>query len=471
MVETAHFDAVVIGSGPGGYVAGIRLGQLGVKTLVVERERVGGVCLNVGCIPSKALVHASKTLDRIRRASELGISLPAAPTIDWPATMKWKDGVVNRLTSGVRQLLKASGTALWEGDATVQEGGGKVAVRRADGSTAMVTAANVIIATGSRPLAIPALPVDHQRVLDSTDVLALQSIPGRMVVVGGGYIGMEIGTVYAKLGTKVTIVEALPSVMAGMDSDCVQVITRKLRKQGVDILVSSKVVGWEDKGDRAVVSIQNDKGSATIDTDKILVTVGRRPNTDGADLERLGLETDQKGAIIVDERQSTGKPGLYAIGDCTVGPMLAHKASAEAEVVAEVIAGRTVERSRRTIPSATFTDPEFATVGLTEEQARAAGRQIKVGKFPFAALGRALAQGETDGLVKIVADAETNLVLGMHIAGAAAGDMISEGALAIDMEARLQEIAHTIHPHPTFPEATMEAARAALGQAIHIVNR
>jgi len=488
MAEPVRVDAVVVGSGPGGYVAGIRLGQLGVKTLVVERDRAGGVCLNVGCIPSKALIHAAKTFDKLKHAGELGISV-GAPTIDWAATLRWKDGVVGKLTSGVRQLLKANGADFLVGEATFVSPR-EIHVRATDGKETRVEAKSVVVAVGSRPVEIPGFAYDHVRVLDSTDALALARIPARLVVVGGGYIGLELGTVYAKLGSKVTVVEMLPSLLAGMDPECVAVVQRKLKKLGVEVLLETRVVGWDEidrpaerlpvgahlEGDRkdgpaAVRVTLRDGQAAQLDADVILVTVGRRPNTDRAGLDRIGVKLDAKGFIVVDKQQRTSVPGVYAIGDCAEGWMLAHKASREAEVAAEAIAGRKAEMDVRAMPAVVFTDPELAAVGLSEEQARAAGRKVRVGKFPFAALGRALSVADTDGFAKVVADADTEEVLGVHIVGNGASDLISEAALALEMGAFLHDLSLTVHPHPTLPEALMEAAKAALGEAIHIVNR
>jgi dihydrolipoamide dehydrogenase len=471
MAETLRTDAVVIGSGTGGYPTAIRLGQLGVKCIIVEKENVGGVCLNVGCIPSKAVIHAAKTFDKMRHAEDIGIKLSAPPTIDWAATIKWKEGVTAKLTGGVRQLLKGNGAELVQGTATIVDPR-TVDVKRADGQTVRIEAKSVVIATGSRPVQIPGFVFDEKRVLSSTGALALTEIPRRMVVIGGGYIGLELGTVYAKLGTKVTVVEALPSILAGMEPDCVRVVAQKLKKLGVEVLTDAKAKGWEDKGDRAVVAIVNKDGSeAKIDCDKILVTVGRRPNTDGSGIDKIGVKLNERGFIITDSKLRTNVPGVYAVGDCTVGMMLAHKASKEGETVAEVIAGKKAEQDARVIPAVVFTDPEIASAGLTEAEAKAQGKTIKVGKYPFAALGRALSVNEPEGFAKVIADATTEEILGVHVVGPSAAELISEAALAIEMGAVLHDLALTVHPHPTLPEAIMEAAKHALGEAIHIMNR
>jgi dihydrolipoamide dehydrogenase len=467
-------DAVVIGSGPGGYAAGIRLGQLGVKVAVIERENAGGVCLNVGCIPSKALIHAAKMFEKISQASALGISVAQPPTVDMKAMQAWKAGVVQKLTGGVKQLLKGNQAELVRGTASVRPAGRDgFAVRvDQDGDGQQFITRNVVVATGSRPIEIPGFSVDQGRILDSTGALALDHVPRRFIVIGGGYIGLELGMVFAKLGSKVTVVEALDTVLAGMEPECVQVVARKLRKMGVEVVLQARAKGWEDKGDRAVVTVDTaDGGSAAIDADKVLVTVGRRPNSAGLGLEELGVSIDRQGFIQVDRQQRTNVPGVYAIGDVAGGMLLAHKATKEAEVVAEVIAGHNAEMDARCIPAVVFTDPEIASAGLTEAQATAAGHKLKVGKFPFAALGRALSVNDTDGFAKIIADADTGEVLGVHIVGNGASDLISEGALAIEMGAVLEDVALTVHPHPTLGESMMEAAKVALGEAIHTLNR
>jgi dihydrolipoamide dehydrogenase len=470
MADVERYDAVVIGAGTGGYPAGIRLGQLGVKALVVEKQYAGGVCLNVGCIPSKALIHAAKMFDKSKHLDEIGIKGLGSPQIDMEAMQKWKGTVVGKLTGGVKTLLKANKTAYLEGTATFLAPN-RLEIKKADGTTTTVETKSVVVATGSVPIQIPGFTFDGKRVLDSTGALALTSLPKRMVVIGGGYIGLELGTVYAKLGTKVTVVEALPSLLTGVDPDCVKVVAQKLKKLGVEVVLEAKAKSWEDKGDRAVVTIETKGGAAQLDADVILVTVGRKPVTQGFGLDKIGVKLDPRGFILTDKQQKTNVAGVYAVGDCTPGPMLAHKATKEGEVVAEVIAGKKAEMDVRTIPAVVFTDPEIATTGLTEDQAKAAGRKVRVGKYPFAALGRALSVNDPEGFAKIVADAETEEVLGVHVVGGQASDLISEAALAIEMGAVLHDISLTVHPHPTMPEALMEAAAAALGEAIHIVNR
>ena len=471
-----RFDAVVIGAGPGGYPTAIRLGQLGVKTAIVEREYMGGVCLNVGCIPSKAVIHAAKTFDKIGHADAIGITV-GKPTLDMTKLQSWKGGVVTKLTSGVRTLLKGNGVEILDGSARLGKpgpDGHRITVTATGGAKGETTiiAKSVVLATGSRPFEIPGFKTDQQRILDSTGALALGAVPARMVVIGGGYIGLELGMVYAKFGTKVTVVEALPSILAAMDRDCVQVVARKLKKMGVEVMLKAKARSWEDKGDRAVLTVELDGGqTATIDTDVILVSVGRRPNSESLGLEEAGVALDKRGYVIADDHLRTNVGGIYAIGDLIGGMMLAHKATKEGEVVAEIIAGHKAAMDVRTIPAVVFTDPEIASAGLTDEEARAAGHEVKVGKFPFAALGRALSVNDTEGFAKVVIDARTEEILGVHIVGNGASDLISEAALAIEMGAVAQDLNLTIHPHPTLSEAVREAAAAALGEAIHIINR
>jgi len=464
-------DAVVIGAGPGGYVAGIRLGQLGKKALVVEKARHGGVCLNVGCIPSKALINASKLYDKMKHGADIGLMTDGV-RVDMERMQKWKEDVVGKLTGGVKTLLKSNGCATLAGIAHIT-GPNTVEVdgQGADvGKKWLVETGAIVVATGSRPVEIPGFAFDGQRIVDSTGALAFREVPGRLVVVGGGYIGMEIGTLYAKLGSRVVVVEALPAILPGTDPELAQVVSRKLKKMGIETITSAKAKSWVDKGDRAVVTLETANGEVHIDADKVLVAVGRRPNSEGLGLEAVGVKVE-RGFVSVDRRMQTNVPGIYAIGDVAGQPMLAHKASKEAEVVAEVIAGKRAEMDARTIPAVIFTDPEVASAGLTVEEAGKRGRKVKIGKFPFSVLGRAIANNDTDGFVKILVDAETTEVLGLHVVGNGAGDMIAEAALAIEMGALADDLGLTIHAHPTLPEAIMEAAKAAQGEAIHIQNR
>lgn len=467
--EILKVEAVVIGAGPGGYVAGIRLGQLGKKALVIEKNAPGGVCLNVGCIPSKALINAAKLYEKAGHGAEMGIHVDNL-RVDLARMQKWKDSVVGKLTSGVRQLLKANGCDYRQGTATLLSAH-TVRITQPDSEDEiLVEAEHIIIATGSRPVAIPSLPFDGKRIVDSTGALAFTELPPRLVVVGAGYIGMEIGTLYAKLGCKVTFVEALPTMLPGSDPECVQVVARRAKKLGLEVLLATKAKGLAEKGDSAIVTVETGNGLVELEADKVLVAVGRRPNIENLGLEIAGVKT-AGGFITVDRQMRTSVQSIFAIGDVSGQPMLAHKASKEAEVAAEVVAGKPAEMDPKVIPAVVFTDPEIASAGLTGEEAEKQGRKIKVGKFPFAALGRAIANYDTDGFAKVVIDVDSGEVLGIHVVGQGAGDIIGEAALAIEMGAVAADVGMTIHPHPTLPEAIMEAAKAAQGEAIHILNR
>jgi dihydrolipoamide dehydrogenase len=465
--ETLKTEVVVIGSGPGGYVAAIRAGQLGKKVVCIDKEFVGGVCLNVGCIPSKALIQASKSYEHAKHNETMGI-FASDVKVDVARLQAWKGEVVGKLTGGVRQLLKGAGAQFISGTATFVAPR-KLEVKKADGAVVTIEAENIIIATGSRPISIPGFVIDQKRILDSTGGLALDEIPKRLAVIGGGYIGLEMGSLYAKFGSKVTVIEFTPSLLPGTDPDLVGVVQRKLKKAGVEVLLEAKALGWEEKNGAAQVRIQTKDGEKIIEADKVLVTVGRKPNSDGLGLEKIGLKVE-KGFVVVDKQQRTSVAGVYAIGDVCGQPMLAHKASKEADVAAEVITGHKAEMDPVSIPAVIFTDPEISYCGLQQHDAEKAGRKVKVGKFPFAALGRALAIAETDGFVKIIADAATDEVLGFAVVGPGASDLVSEGALALEMGAFLPDLALTVHPHPTLGEAIMEAAKAALGESPHIVG-
>jgi dihydrolipoamide dehydrogenase len=467
--ETIRTEALIIGAGPGGYVAGIRLGQLKKKAIVVEKDKPGGICLNVGCIPSKALINASKTYDKIKNhGAEIGLYADNV-RVDMGKMQSWKGEVVSKLTGGVRTLLKANGCDYRTGTAKLVSKN-TVEVTDAAGAVTTIQADNIVIATGSRPIEIPGFKFDGQRIVDSTGALDFQTVPDRFIVIGGGYIGIEIGTLYAKLGSKVTIVEALPTILAGNDPEIIQVVARKLKKLGVEVMTSAKAKSWTEASGRAAVTLDVGGRDVTLEADRVLVAVGRRPNSEGLGLEQVGVKID-KGFVPVDKKLRTNVPGIYAIGDVAGQPMLAHKASKEAEVCAEVIAGHRAEMDVRCIPAVIFSDPEVATAGISAEEAEKRGRKIKVGKFPFVALGRAIANADTDGFVKVVIDAQTKEVLGIHVVGNGASDVIAEAALAIEMGALADDIALTIHAHPTLPEAIMEAAKASLGEAIHIQNR
>ncbi|MEQ1569818.1 MAG: dihydrolipoyl dehydrogenase [Myxococcota bacterium] len=464
----SDYAAIVIGAGPGGYPCAIRLGQLGVKTLVIEKEYWGGVCLNVGCIPSKALINASHRYQELKHADEMGFVVSGEVSVDMGKLQGWKQTVVDKLTGGVRTLLKQNKVDMLVGTAKLVDRG-TVEVETPEG-TRRITADQVVLATGSSPVEIPGFRFADPRVLDSTKALALPEVPKRLVVIGGGYIGLEMCGVYSRLGTEVVVVEMMDQLLPGFDPDVVKVLERRMKKDGVKWHLKTKALGWEAAGDGIVVRVETPEGPASLPCDYVLVTVGRRPNTKNLGLEALGVE--MAGPFVkVDRRMATSIPGLFAIGDVVGNPMLAHKATHEGEVCAEVIAGKHVEFDAKTIPAVVFTDPEVATAGLTEPECAAKGLNVRVGKVPFAAIGKAIANNATEGFVKVIIDADTKLVLGVTIVGAHASDIISEAALAIEMCAEALDVALTIHPHPTLGESVMEATKAALGEAIHIVNR
>ncbi|GIL18263.1 MAG: dihydrolipoyl dehydrogenase [Oligoflexia bacterium] len=462
-----NFDVVVIGAGPGGYVAAIRSAQLGMKTAVVEREFLGGVCLNVGCIPSKAMISATHFLHKAQHDAEtMGITIKNI-SVDMKKLVGWKQSVCDKMSGGVGQLLKGNNVTIIKGEATF-----KTAKEITVGGET-ITAKNFILATGSRPIEIPGFKFDEKDILSSTGALALEQIPKSIVVIGGGYIGLEISGILSKLGTQVTVIEASPALLNGVvDPECAQVVQRKLVKQGVKVLTNAKAKGQKKSGKEFEITIDNNGKEETLKAEKILVTVGRRPNSDQANLKTAGLQIDDKGFVKVDAQRRTNVPNIFAIGDIACQPMLAHKASHEGVLVAEVISGKNRVYDVKTVPAVVFTDPEIASAGLMESEAKAKGyTDLKIAKFPFAANGRAVSIMETDGFVKMIADAKTNILLGVHIVGPEASNLISEAALAIEMGSRLEDLALTIHPHPTLGETMMEAAEATLGHAIHIIQR
>ncbi len=462
-------NTAVIGSGPGGYVAAIKLGQLGVETLLVERDPVvGGVCLNRGCIPSKALISATHRAE-LADTPSMGITLKGAE-VDLEALQAWKNGVVDRLRTGVTQLLKANRVEVLQGTAAFTASN-TLEVAGPDG-TELIDLDHAILATGSTPIQIPGFEFDGENIISSTGALELASVPERMVVIGGGYIGLELGTVWAKLGARVTVLEMLEQLLPGFPRDIVSLVARKLRKLGVQVHTRARASGWQPKDDGIEVTVEPEKKEPfTIEADKVLVTVGRRPHTAGLGLEKAGIELDERGFVKVDGQLRTTADHIFAIGDVAGEPMLAHKASAEAEIAAQVIARKKARFEPRGIPAVVFTDPEIASVGLTRAEAKARELPVKVGKFPFMANGRALTAGVPEGFVRVIADEKSHKLLGVEIIGPEASNLISEATLALELGATLEQLGNTIHPHPTLSETLMEAAKAALGEAIHAVNR
>ena len=459
-------DTIVIGAGPGGYVAAIRAAQLGQKVTVIEKGELGGVCLNVGCIPSKALINAAHKYADAKESGDIGIFAENVK-VDFSKVQEWKAGVVKRLTSGVGTLLKGNKVEVVKGEAYFVDAN---TLRVINGDSAQTfTFKNVIIATGSRPIELPAFKFS-KRVLDSTGALNLPEIPKKMVIIGGGYIGTELGSAYANFGTEIVIIEGADEILPGFEKQMSALVKKNLKKKGATIITKALAKGVEEKEDGVVVTYEADGKEERVEADYVLVTVGRRPNTDDIGLEQIGVEFVGKGLIKVDEQCRTNIPNIYAIGDIVPGPALAHKASYEGKVAAEAISGRPSAVDYLAIPAVCFSDPELATVGYTEEQAKAEGIEVTVGKFPFAANGRSLALNNSDGFLKLVTRKEDGLVIGGQIAGPGASDMIAEIGLAIEAGVTAEDIAMTIHAHPTLGEITMEAAEAALGSPIHILK-
>jgi len=455
---------LVIGAGPGGYVCAIRAGQLGIDTVIVEAGKPGGTCLNVGCIPSKALIHAADEFFKVREMAEgrdpLGIAL-ASPAIDMAKTVAWKDRIVGRLNTGVAGLLKKAKVKSIEGWARFRDG--KTVEVETETGRQVVRAEAIVIATGSVPVELPFLPFGG-RVISSTEALSLRKVPSTLAVVGGGYIGLELGTAFAKLGTKVTVVEALSRILPLYDADLTKPVAKRLSELGVTVLTGAKAKGLSPSGDALVVEANGKPQD--IPADHVLVTVGRKPATEGWGLEEIDL--DRTGPFIrVDERCHTSMRGIYAIGDVTGEPMLAHRAMAQGEMVAEIIAGHRRSWDKRAIPAVCFTDPEVVSVGLSPDEARETRAEVKIGQFPFSANGRAMTlQGEA-GFVRVVARADNHLVLGIQAVGSGVSELSAAFSLAIEMGARLEDVAGTIHAHPTQSEGFQEAALKALGQALH----
>jgi dihydrolipoamide dehydrogenase len=464
----ASYDVLIIGAGPGGYPAAIRCGQLGLSTLIVEKSMWGGTCLNIGCIPSKALISAGKTVAMAKKASAMGISMEGV-SVDMTKMQEWKESIVSKMTGGVRQLCKGNGCTLADGTAEFTSST-SARITPVEGDPYEVSFGSAIIATGSVPIEIPPFPFDEKIILSSTGALGLSEIPKHIVVIGGGYIGLELGQMLRKLGSEITVVEMASSVLPGFDSEIVKVVERKMKKSGIKTLASARAEGWKKKGKRVVVTVTVSGESQDLLCDKVLVTVGRKPYTDGLGLPAAGVALTERGFIPIDQQLRTAVPNIYAVGDVSGDPMLAHRASRQGEIAAEVISGKKVAADYKTVPSVVFTDPEIATAGLSEAEAKEQGFDIKVGKFPWAANGRALTQLETDGFTKVIIDASDGQVLGVAIVGPHASDLISEAALAIEMDAYAEDIGLTIHPHPTLSEAIMEAANKALGHAIHVIN-
>jgi dihydrolipoamide dehydrogenase len=464
------FDAVVIGAGPGGYVCAIRLAQLGKKVALIDRDNLGGTCLNWGCIPSKALIHAAHLYETMHHsAKEMGFSFKDL-SLDFKKLNEWKNGVVSKLTGGIGGLCKRHGIEVFMGTAEFKSSKQLEVALNDGGKKEIIDFDQAVIATGSESASLPGVTIDGKAIVTSKEALNLPELPKKLILIGGGVIGLELGCFYSMIGTEVTILEYASQLLPGTDLDLVKVVEKALQARGVEIHTGFKVSGAEVKGKQASVKGTDSAGKAqTFSGDVVLVSTGRRPFTKFLGLEKAGVKLDAKGFVPVNKSLQTSVANIYAIGDCTPGMALAHRASHEALIVASHIAGdKFAQVDYRVIPAAIFTVPEIASVGISEAEAKVKGLQVKVGKFPFAALGRALANGHPEGFCKIIGDAKTNDLLGVHIVGADAGNLIAEAALAIEMGASVEDLALTIHTHPTYPEGIMEAADAYFGHAIHV---
>ncbi len=458
-------DLVIIGGGPGGYVAAIRAAQHGREVTLVEAGELGGVCLNRGCIPSKALIDVAEAVHRLPAEAARGLRA-GPPHLDMAAFQSWKEQVVGRLRGGVARLLEGAGVKVVRGRARLT-GPAAAEVDTDDGRRA-IAFRSCILATGSVPVSLPQLPFDGEWVISSTEALSLQEVPRSLAVVGGGYIGLELAVAYRKLGAEVTVVELLDRLLPAVDPELVAVLGRSLERLGITVLLGARATGRVEAAGRPYLRVEAGGAAHAIPADRVLVTVGRRPASGGLGLEAAGVALDERGFIRVDHAMRTSVPHIYAIGDLTGPPLLAHKASRQGLVAAEAASGRPAAMDVEVIPAVVFTDPEIATAGLTESEARAQGYEVAVGRFPFGASGRALAQGRGEGLAKVVADRESGVLLGVHLVGHEAGSLIGEAGLALELGATATDLALTVHAHPTLPEVLMEAAEVALGFPIHV---
>ncbi|MCC9071192.1 dihydrolipoyl dehydrogenase [Flavobacterium sp. F-65] len=466
----SSFDVVIIGSGPGGYVSAIRCAQLGFKTAIIEKyNTLGGTCLNVGCIPSKALLASSHHYAEIKHFADHGIEVSGDVKINLEKMIARKQAVVDQTAGGVNYLMDKNKITVFKGlgsfvDAT------HIAIAKEDGTSETIEAKNTVIATGSKPSSLPFIKIDKERIITSTEALALKEVPKHLVIIGGGVIGIELGQVYLRLGAQVSVVEFMDRIIPGMDGALSKELTKVLKKQGMKFYVSHKVKSVERNGDAVVVQAENAKGETiTLEGDYSLVSVGRRPYTDGLNADKAGVKISDRGQVEVNDHLQTNVPNIYAIGDVVRGAMLAHKAEEEGAMVAEIIAGQKPHIDYNLIPGVVYTWPEVAAVGQTEEQVKASGAEYKVGSFPFKALGRARASGDLDGFVKIIADAKTDEVLGVHMIGARTADLIAEAVTAMEFKASAEDISRMSHAHPTFAEAIKEAALAATdNRALHV---
>jgi len=468
--DTRARELVVIGGGPGGYPAAFYAADLGMDVTLVDMEaNPGGVCLYRGCIPSKALLHAAAVLGEAKHAEQIGITF-GEPSLDVDKLRGWKESVVQKLTGGLGQLAKSRNVRYVQGRARFVDAS-TIEVEKQDGSKDSISFKTALLATGSRPAQIPIAP-DSPRVMDSTGALALTDVPERMLVIGGGYIGLELGQAYAAFGAQVSVVEMLPSLMAGADPDLVKPLLTRLQEQFASIMLETRVESIDATDASVTVKMQDKNGKSFSETyDRVLISVGRKPNTSDLGLENTRVRIDQQGFVETNGQRQTDEPSIFAIGDIAGQPMLAHKATYEGKIAVEAISGRRSVYDPAAIPAVVFTDPEIAWTGLTETEARQAGQAVQVSKFPWAASGRSTTLGRSDGLTKLLADPETGRVLGVGITGPGAGEMIAEGTLAIEMGAVAEDLAQTIHAHPTLSETVMEAAEGIMGHATHFAAK
>ncbi len=467
-MKAIETDVVVIGAGPGGYAAAFHAADAGLKTTLVDRrEKPGGVCLYVGCIPSKALLHVAQLLSDAKHAEQFGIRF-GDPEIDVAALREWKGQVVDKFTGGLAQLADLRGVEFVRGSAAFED---STTLSLEDSEVSQIRFKHAVVATGSSPLGVPGIEIVSDRVVDSTGALELEDVPGNLLVVGGGYIGLELGTVYAALGSRVTVVELTEGLLPGVDRDLVRPLARRVETLFESIRLKTRVVALEEAAEGVEVKLEESGDKYLLNFDKILISVGRIPNSGSLGLENLDIQVNGQGFVQVDDQRRTSVGNIFAIGDVAGQPMLAHKATREGKVVAEVMAGQRSTFDNVAIPAVVFTDPEVAWCGLTESEAKSQGREVKVSRFPWAASGRALTLGRGEGLTKMLLDPETGRILGVGIVGPHAGELIAEGVLAIEMAAVAEDLASTIHAHPTLSETVGEAAEAFLGQATHIYRK
>lgn len=462
-----EINVVIIGGGPGGYVSAIKAAHLGLKVVLVEKDKLGGVCLNKGCIPTKALVSTAEVLNHIQRAGEFGIQVKDY-SFDFPAVMKRKDMITRRLSSGVEQLMKANQVRVVRGEGQIVEPG-TVEILDAEGQKEVIKTKNIIIATGSSAMKLPIPGLDIKGVITSDEALSLSELPSRMIIIGGGVVGIEFAGIFKALGVEITVVEMLPRILLPIDEEIALRLTMSLKRKGIEILTDCKVKGIKKNNQNLEVLVSTSEGEKKLETEKVLLAAGRVPELGNIDVRGMGIELDRR-AIKVDEKMRTNIPSIYAVGDVVGKIMLAHVASREGIVAVENISGKEVLMDYRAVPNCVFSMPEVASVGLTEEEARKENDNIKVSKFPFMANGKALGMGEIEGMVKIIADGDTLELLGVHILGAHASDLIAEGTLALSMEATAFEIVNTIHAHPTLAETIAEAAEGITGKPIHLAR-